>query len=70
MFMTVATLKLTIEKLKRKLADPGDRDDKKWVTGRLKRCERRLARKERNLEQKQIAARVRWREPESVLPLL
>lgn len=66
--MTIAVLKSTIEKLKAKLADPHDGDDKKWVAGCLKRCERRLSKKERSFEQKQASGRKRRRESEAVLP--
>jgi hypothetical protein len=66
--MTIATLKTTIEKLKAKLADPRDGDDKRWVERWLKRCESRLAKKTQNFEHKHAFARKRRREPEAALP--
>jgi hypothetical protein len=66
--MTIATLEFSIEKLKAKLADPRDGDDKRWVAGCLRRCQRRLSKKERNFEHKHAFSRKRRREPEAVPP--
>lgn len=66
--MTIATLKTTVAKLKAKLADPNDGDDRRWVTRCLKRCERRLAKKTRNFEHKQAIPKNRRPEQEAVLP--
>jgi hypothetical protein len=66
--MTITTLKSTIEKLKSKLGDPHDGDDKRWVAGGLKRCERRLAKKTRNFKLKRAIPKRRRCEPEAVLP--
>ena len=66
--MTIAVLKSTIERINGKLDDPHDGDDKRWVTRWLKRCEQRLAKKERNIRQKQALANKRRREPEALPP--
>jgi len=64
--MTIANLKLTIEKLRAKLADPRDSDDKKWVDRWLKRCERQLSKKEKSVERKLERAERRRRQSEAI----
>ena len=63
-----AELKILIEQFKSKLDDRNDRDDKKWTARWLKRFQLELAKKEKNLDQKQAVAAKR-RRPSAIIPL-
>ena len=59
--MTIANLKFKIAKLRAKLTDPHDGDDKNWVGRWLKGCELRLSKKEKAFDKKQTSLKRRRR---------